>query len=82
MLFKPITAQTLILPTADFQLQALRTAVGVTTTPPDFTTWGQSIASDGFAYLDMNQSGGSITSADALQFAYLAGKNCRCGHSK
>jgi len=71
---QPITAQTLILPTADFQLQALRTAVGVTTTPPDFTTWGQSIASDGFAYLDMNQSGGSITSADALQFAYLAGK--------
>ena len=37
-------------------LQALRAAVGVSTTPPDFTAWGESIASDGFAYLDMNQS--------------------------
>jgi len=71
---QPITDQTLILPTAEFSNQAVRTAVGVTTTPPDFNTWGQSIASDGFAYLDMNQDGGSITSADALQFLYLAGK--------
>ena len=71
---QPVTDANLILPTADFSTQATRVAVGVSTTPADFTAWGESIASDGFAYLDMNQSGSSITSADALQFLYLEGK--------
>ena len=71
---QPVTDANLILPTAEFSTQAIRVAVGVSTTPADFTAWGESIASDGFAYLDMNQSGSSITSADALQFLYLEGK--------
>lgn len=70
-IINPTTAQSPILPTQSFVNQVLRVAVGLSTTPTEFETWGESTASDGFAYLDINESG-SIESADALQFLKLS----------
>ena len=66
----PTTAQSPILPTQSFVDQVLRVAGGLSTTPIEFETWGETIASDGFAYLDINESG-SITSSDSLDFLKL-----------
>ena len=67
----PTTAQSPILPTQSFVDQVLRVAGGLSTTPIEFETWGETIASDGFAYLDINESG-SITSSDSLDFLKLS----------
>jgi hypothetical protein len=43
----------------------------LSTTPIEFETWGESTASDGFAYLDINEDG-SITTEDAEEFLKLS----------
>lgn len=70
-LANPITSQSPILPTNIFVTQVGRVAAGLGTTPSELEVWGESTASDGFAYLDINKDG-SITSADALQFLKLS----------
>jgi hypothetical protein len=61
----PTTAQSPILPTQNFVGQVKRVVDSLTTTPIEFETWGESIASDGFAYLDINEDG-FITSNSEL----------------
>lgn len=68
---RPYNDTTPILPTVEFATQAQRVNIGLAPTPLEFGVWGESIASDGFAYLDINKNG-SITSADAFQFIKLA----------
>lgn len=68
---KQIDGLTPILPTEAFSLETLKVAVGLTPSPSDFEIWGETIASDGFAYLDINKSG-SITSADSFDFLKLS----------
>jgi len=60
-----------ILPTRAFATQVSTVAVGATTNPTEFAAWGETIASDGFAYLDMNEDG-NVTSSDSLIFLKIA----------
>ena len=60
-----------ILPKEEFASQALRVAVGLGTTPPEFGVWLETVASDGFAYGDINMNG-TFESADGEQFLKLA----------
>ena len=66
-----IQADTPLLPTRTFALTGLELVVGNPTTPPEFTTWGNSLASDGFAYLDITKNG-SVSAFDMSWFLAIA----------
>lgn len=67
----PVTSQSPILPSQRFVTQVGRVENSLTTTPTEFETWGESTASDGFAYLDINEDG-SITADDKDEFLKLS----------
>ena len=56
-----------LLPTYAFANEILKVAASAPTVPVALGTWGQSIASDGYAYFDILKDG-NIISADALMF--------------
>ena len=59
------------LPTDDFYLEILKIAASLTTTPPEFSSWAQTTALDGFAIGDAKLLGDSINSQDALIFSQI-----------
>lgn len=63
---KPISSESPIIPTQALASEALKIAVGSSTSPTQLEAWATSLASDGFAYLDMNKTG-SIASNDAFE---------------
>lgn len=65
-----IDADTPIIPTSVFITSVRLVANSETPTVPEFRLWGESAASDGFAFLDIDKDG-SITNSDALIFKQI-----------